>query len=98
MKATSAPMEYFAFRLAERMDRPVIDQTGIKGGYDFDLAYTMELPPGIPENAMVNGSPIDTSGPTIYEALRQQLGLRLDAKKAPAQVIVIDHLEKPTEN
>jgi uncharacterized protein (TIGR03435 family) len=91
-------MDYFAFRLAARMDRPVVDQTGIKGGYDFDLAYTRELPPGIPENAMINGAPIDTSGPTIYEAVRQQLGLRLDAKKAPAQVMVIDHVEKPTEN
>jgi uncharacterized protein (TIGR03435 family) len=98
MKATAVPMDYFAFRLAARMDRPVVDQTGIKGGYDFDLAYTRELPPGIPENAMINGAPIDTSGPTIYEAVRQQLGLRLDAKKAPAQVMVIDHVEKPTEN
>ena len=98
LKATSAPMDYFAFRLAGRMDRPVIDETNLKGGYDFTLAYTRELPPGLPEGAMLNGAPIDTSGPSIYEAVRQQLGLRLESKKGPAPIIVIDHIEKPTEN
>jgi uncharacterized protein (TIGR03435 family) len=43
-----------------------IDQTGLKGDYDFKLAYTMNLPPNLPQNAMVNGQPIDTSGPSIF--------------------------------
>jgi uncharacterized protein (TIGR03435 family) len=76
----------------------VIDQTGIKGGYDFALAYTMDLPPGVSESAIVNGAPLDTSGPTIFEALRQQLGLRLEPRKGPVRIIVIDHVEKPSEN
>jgi uncharacterized protein (TIGR03435 family) len=96
--ATSSSMELFAFRLASVMDRPVIDQTGLKGDYDFKLAYTMDLPPNLPQNAMVNGQPIDTSGPSIFQAVRQQLGLRLDPRKGPVQVMVVDHVEKPSEN
>ena len=98
MKATSVPMDYFAWRLGQMMDRPVIDLTKLKGGYDFNLAYTRDLPPGIHEGAMLNGTPIDTSGPTIFQALRQQLGLRLDAQKGPVEILVIDHVEKPGEN
>jgi len=98
MSARFCPMEYFAWRLAQLLDRPVVDRTALKGGYDFQLAFTRELPPGVKEGALLNGSPIETSGPTIFEALRKQLGLRLDAQKGPVDVIVIDHVEKPTEN
>ena len=98
LKAISAPMDYVAFRLAQMLDRPVVDLTGLRGGYDFTLDYTRELPPGVPENALLNGAPIDTSGPTIFAAARQQLGLELKAQKGFADVIVIDHVEKPSEN
>jgi uncharacterized protein (TIGR03435 family) len=92
-----SPMDYFAFRLGLSLDRPVIDQTGLKGGYDFEMAFTRDLPPGIQEGANINGVPIDTSGPTIFEAVRE-LGLRLDRQKGPVQIMVIDHAEKPTGN
>ena len=52
----------------------------------------------IPEGGLINGQPPDTSGPTIFEAVRNQLGLRLDRQKGPVDVIVIDHAEKPSEN
>jgi uncharacterized protein (TIGR03435 family) len=96
--ATSTSMELFAFRLASVMDRPVIDQTGLKGEYDFKLTYTLDLPPNISPTALLNGQPIDVSGPTIFQAVRQQLGLRLDGRKGPAQIMVIDHVDKPTDN
>jgi uncharacterized protein (TIGR03435 family) len=94
MHAKFVPMDYFAWRISQMVDRPVVDQTSLKGGYDFDLAFTRELPPGIPENANINGSPIDTSGPTLFEALRQQLGLKLERQKGPVEILVIDHVEK----
>ena len=96
--ATSSSMELFAFRLAAVIDRPVIDQTGLKGDYDFKLTYTMDLPPNFSPNTMLNGQPIDISGPSIFQAVRQQLGLRLDPRKGPVQVMVIDHVEKPSPN
>ena len=98
LKATSAPMDYVAFRLSQLMDRPVVDMTNLHGGYDFELAYTRELPPGFPEGGKINGEDPDTSGPSIFEAVKQQLNLELKARKGPVDVIVIDHVEKPTGN
>lgn len=99
--ATSANMDILAFRLSRVLDRPVVDKTGLKGDYDFTLAYTVELPPGLEAKAKLNGQSIDsldTSGPTVFQAIREQLGLRLDPRKGPAPIMVIDHIEKPTSN
>jgi uncharacterized protein (TIGR03435 family) len=98
LSAKMVTMDYFAFRLAQMMDRPVIDQTKLKGNFDFELAYTRDLPPNIQEGALFNGQPIDTSGPNIFAAIRQQLGLELKAQKGPAEIIVIDSAEKLTAN
>jgi uncharacterized protein (TIGR03435 family) len=94
--ATFVSMNYFAFRLSQMLDRPVIDLTKLPGSYDFDLNFTRELPPNMPPDAMLNGVPIDTSGPTIYEAVRKQLGLKLERQKGPVEIMVIDHVEKPS--
>ena len=98
LKMTSVSMDYFAFGLTVIMDRPVINRTAIEGAYDFTLTYTMDLPPGVSENTIVNGAPLDTSGPTIFEALRSQLGLLLEPRRGPVQIMVIDHVEMPAEN
>ncbi len=81
------------------LDRPVIDRTGLTGRYDFTLNWTpdesqfggmgMKVPP--PSDAA-------DAPPALYTAIQEQLGLRLEATKAPADVIVIDKVEKPTEN
>jgi len=98
MHAKFVPMDYFAWRLSMMLDRPVLDQTKLTGGYDFELKFTRDLPPGTPEGALINGTPIDTSGPTIFEAIRQQLGLKLERQKGPVDIIAIDHAEKPVDN
>ncbi len=92
------PMDYFAWRLGALLDRPVVDQTKLKGGYDFELAYTRDPPLGLPEGALLNGQPVDVSGPNIFSALKQQLGLKLEPRKGPVEVIVIDHAEKAGDN
>jgi hypothetical protein len=93
--AKSAPMTFFTWRLGLKLDRPVIDQTGLRsGGYDFDLSFTNEIPPG----RATDFQGLDTSGPTISQAFRSQLGLALDARKSQVEVLVIDHIERPTEN
>jgi len=98
LKATSVTLDYFAFRLANLMDRPVVNLTNLTGDYDFPLEYTRELPIGFPEGGKINGEDPDLSGPSIYEALKTQLGLNLKAQKGPVDVLVIDHIEKPTAN
>ena len=78
------------------MDRPVLNQTGIQGRYDFKVTF-------MPDESLFggHGPPIpvsDNPAPNFFTALQEQLGLKLDAVKAPADVMVIDHVEKPSEN
>ena len=80
------------------LDRPVIDQTGLSGRYDFTLTWT-------PDDTQFGGRggqapPADpaTAPPGLFTAIQEQLGLKLEATKAPAEVLVIDRLEKPTPN
>jgi uncharacterized protein (TIGR03435 family) len=81
------------------MDRPVIDQTGLTGRYDFTLNWT-------PDDSQFGGMgakvppPTDNTNPppNLYTAIQEQIGLKLDATKAPTDVMVIDHIEKPSEN
>jgi uncharacterized protein (TIGR03435 family) len=85
-------MDYLAWLLSGRLSRPVIDRTGLKGTYDFTLAWTPVLSAPLPD------ADVDSSGPGIIEAVQKQLGLKLEPQRAPVQMLVIDHAEKPTEN
>jgi len=76
-----------------RFDLPVVDQTGLTGRYDFWIEFVPERP-GTP-NA---DAPAPVEGPAFLDALREQLGLKLESTKAPLRVLVIDKLERPTEN
>jgi uncharacterized protein (TIGR03435 family) len=81
------------------LDRPVVDQTGLTGRFDFSLNWT-------PDDSQFAGMgakippPTDSANapPSLYTAIQEQIGLKLDATKALADVIVIDHVEKPSEN
>jgi bla regulator protein blaR1 len=78
------------------LDRPVVDQTGLAGRYDFTLNWT-------PDETQFGGlgvkvpPPTDsaTAPPELFTAIQEQLGLKLDAAKAPVEVFVIDRVEKP---
>lgn len=99
--ATYAPMDFLAWRLSLFMDRPVVDQTNLKGSYDFDLSFTQELPPppqSAPAGGVILPGPLDGSNSTIAESMRQQLGLKLERQKGPVDILVIDQAEKPVEN
>jgi uncharacterized protein (TIGR03435 family) len=96
--AKNATMADFAgFLQRGTLDRPVLDQTGLSGRYDFGLQWRPEVPLG----GIGNNSPAPSDNDThldIYTSIQQQLGLRLEATKTPTEVIVVDHLEKPSEN
>jgi uncharacterized protein (TIGR03435 family) len=68
------------------LDRPVLDRTGLSGVYDFTLTWTPEA------------STPDLSGPSLFTALQEQLGLKLETQKAQVDILVIDHLEKASAN
>jgi uncharacterized protein (TIGR03435 family) len=85
----------------ELAGRAVLDQTGLAGAYDFTLDWTPESSPPPPPSADSSAppSPDSTSdAPPLFTAIQQQLGLKLIPSKGPAQVIVIDHIERPSEN
>jgi uncharacterized protein (TIGR03435 family) len=80
-----------------KIGRPVIDRTGLKGGYDFRIQYVREQAASSNVGAD-NALPAGVSGPSIFSALQQQLGLKLKPTKGPVEVLVIDHIERPSEN
>jgi len=90
--------------LASVLDRPVLDQTGFTGEFDLDLSFaadqaTMGLPGlGGPRDPGGSRIPTDQNLPGIFAALQEQLGLRLVSAKGPVEVLVIDHVERPTPN
>ena len=84
-----ASVEMLVQDLSSVMGRPVIDKTGLSGKYDFVLEWTPDMA------ATGDSAPV---GPTIFTALQEQLGLRLESQKGPVENIVIDRAEKPSEN
>ena len=87
---TKMTMEQLARTAAGQLGRPVTDRTGLEGEYEIRLSWLAEQA----------GKTTDADlGPTLAQALRDQLGLRLEPKKAPVEFLVVDHLEKmPTDN
>jgi uncharacterized protein (TIGR03435 family) len=96
------PMYYLAWNLSRLVGRPVIDETGLTKNYDFKLQFTPEPPPGAAgrsggDGLAANPPPVAT-GPDLFTALREQLGLRLETRKGPVEVMVIDHIDRPSPN
>lgn len=79
------------------LGRNVIDGTGLTGQYDIHLEWSMDLPTAASDDAGKSTSP-GLQSPSIFTALEEQLGLRLESAKGPVEVVVIDHIEKPSEN
>lgn len=89
-------MLHFALGLGKGLDRPIIDRTGLAGTYDFELAFTPEVAGQGDRNGRERGP--NPGGPSLFTALQEQLGLRLESQRAPIEFLIVDHVEKPTEN
>ena len=92
-----------AAQLSLLAGRVVIDKTGLTSAYDFELHWAQEPGQGSPEAfglppVAADAPPVDTNGPSIFTALQEQLGLRLEMQKGPVEILVIDHIEKASEN
>jgi uncharacterized protein (TIGR03435 family) len=89
--ATCIDMAAFASFLARQMRLPVFDQTSVQGVYSFTMEWT-------PDD-LKTADPADQDGlPSLFTVLDKQLGLKLDPKKAPVEIIVVDSAERPSEN
>jgi len=107
LKAGAVPMAFFTEWLSGRDDmgeRVVIDETGLPGSYDFTLSWT----PDEARNATLNGTAAsqgaasagaqESPGGSIITALQEQLGLKLESTRTKVKALVIDHIERPSEN
>jgi uncharacterized protein (TIGR03435 family) len=97
--AQGCTMARLAQRLSEAVHLPVADFTAVAGEFDFKLQWAREegsaRPPSAGDKA---GTLAVEAGPTIFAALQEQLGLKLESRKVPTEVLVIDRADKATEN
>jgi len=101
LRGKQATLGQLVFTLANILGRPVIDRTAFQGSFDVDLEVSMDGLEGIADMLGVrasSGQPPDNSVLSIFTALPQQLGLRLAPGKGPVEVLVIEHVERPSEN
>lgn len=92
LTATCIAMPELAIFLTGLVERPVLDATGISGVFDFKLEWSRE------ESVVKTADGNEPAGPSIFTALQEQLGLKLESGKSPVEIVVVDHAEKPTEN
>lgn len=96
LTAQAIPISRLVGQLSVMVRGPVVDKTALKGKYDITLEWAPDQRAAPPDE---NGSlPQGESGPSIFAALQEQLGLKLESTKSPMDTIVIDHIEKPSEN
>lgn len=99
--SSGAPLELLAAQLSARLGVPVLDKTGLKGNYAFNLRWTPG--PSETEKLKVSGEPMPpeppaaANGPSLATALQEQLGLKLQPNTEPVRVLVVDHAEMPSE-
>jgi uncharacterized protein (TIGR03435 family) len=95
LTVNAMPMSLFANNLSQRMQRVVVDRTGLSGNWDFELTFAPEPPAGPPPPG-VELPPVDPNAPSLVTAIQEQLGLRLQSTKGPVEVLVVDRIEQPT--
>jgi len=94
----AAPMKMLADNLANTVGRPVVDMTGLTGKYDWKLEWTPDPGIAIPGPNTSQQQPVDAPGPTIFTAVQEQLGLKLETARGPVDTWVIDKIEHPSQN
>jgi uncharacterized protein (TIGR03435 family) len=105
LTAQGVDLSSVAKQLSQQLGRTVQDKTELSGKYDFTLQWTPDERGG-PMSAATQGGgsrsddapPPDSSGPSLFTAIQEQLGLKLESRKAPVEVLVIDHVAAPSEN
>jgi uncharacterized protein (TIGR03435 family) len=94
-------MARLAAMLSAQLQRPVDDKTEVTGVFDFTLTWTPDDAPPGQQAAVGGGESIQDrrDGPSVFAALQEQLGLKLETRKVPTQMLIVDHAEKtPIEN
>jgi uncharacterized protein (TIGR03435 family) len=94
LQASGATMAFLASYLSTLLTRTVVDKTGITDEFDFQLTFTPD-PPAVPPP---DAAPVADPAPDFFTAMQEQLGLKLESAKGPVETLVIDRVERPTQN
>jgi len=94
----AAPMKMLADNLAGTVGRPVVDMTGLTAKYDWKLQWSPDPGTAIPGPNTSQQQPADAPGPTIFTAVQEQLGLKLETARGPVDTWVIDKIDRPSGN
>lgn len=99
-KGSIIPWDLFTGDLARRLGRPIIDRTGLKGAWFVKLHYTTEdgTPAGIGIGRIDSPQSVAEAGPSIFTAVQEQLGLKLDSARGAVDTLVIDSVSRPSAN
>lgn len=92
ISGTAVTMQLVKMGFSDLLGRPVIDETGLTGAFDFKLEWTEETPPAD------SSQPIPLAGESVFTAIQEQLGLKIESKRGMVDTIVVDKVEKPSEN
>ena len=104
MRFQDSGLGALAYQLSLQLGRKVIDKTGLTGEYDFTLEWAPEPCQGglesigLPPDPNLKFPPADPNSPSLFTAVQEQLGLKLESQKGPVEMMVIDHVERPSEN
>ncbi|HXW90388.1 MAG TPA: M56 family metallopeptidase [Terriglobales bacterium] len=98
--ALGASLEDLCQHLSQQLGTPVVDKTGLKGSYDFNLRWTSAANPPAKEGETSSASTASpgASAPSLFTAVQEQLGLRLEPQQEPTEILVIDDVTKPVED
>jgi uncharacterized protein (TIGR03435 family) len=97
MSGSGVSIDRLVGLLASQVGRPIIDKTNLAGTYDFSLKFAPPQPTSVAAGANAD-SATEPVGPSLFTAIQEQLGLKLESTKGPVEVLVIDSVQKPTEN
>ena len=99
IQSPGAPVSFLAVALTTELGRPVLDETGLEGRFKFKLEFRPEGG-DVRQALAAAGEPVtdDDPRPSIFTAIKNQLGLELQSRKGPVPTVVIERIERPTEN
>ena len=93
MKGTRVTLDEIAANLSAKLGRPVFDKTGLTDKFDFELSWAPDL-----SSSGANAASPAVAGPSLFTAIQEQLGLRLESQRGPVEILVIDQANRPQEN
>jgi bla regulator protein blaR1 len=98
LRAKNIDRRFLAVTLSRQLGRIVLDETRLKGHYDFELTWAVDADPAAVPTGQEEPQSTGLEGPTIFTALQEQLGLKLEPKREPVEILVIDQAERASEN